>query len=559
MLDLVVRGAAVADGSGGAPRTADVAVSEGRIVEVGRVTAPARRSVAADGLVLAPGIVDVHTHYDAQLTWDASASPSPALGVTTVVMGNCGFSIAPCPAPYRDLVARNLSEVEGMSLDALRGGIDWSFESFGEYLDLLVRKGAVPNVAVLVGHSTVRTAVMGEAASIRTATREEIAAMRRLVDESLAAGAVGFASSASENHNGHGGVPMPSRLADEAELRSLAGGLGAAGHGIFQMTVGPRTPMPLLESIARDNGCPAVFSAVFQNDAFPERAPGQLADAAAAQARGVPLFGQVSCQPLSMEFTLANPYPMQSLEAWSGLKGAPPDRLRAAYADPTFRERFRRSLASPKRGTLFYGNWQRLLIAEAAGEAGRAFEGRTVAEFAEALGKDPLDAFLDLALAEELGTVFTAQLVNADEDRLEPLLQHPCSVIALSDAGAHLGFLCDAGYGLHLLGHWVRRRGAFTLGEAVRQLTSLPAELYGIAGRGRIAPGHAADLLLFDPAEVGCTRPRRVADLPAGGSRLVRDPLGVHGVWVNGVSVFDGRAYVPQQPPPGRILRRFAG
>lgn len=555
MLDLVIKGARVVDGSGALVVAADVGVAEGRIVEIGRINGAARETVAADGLVLSPGIVDVHTHYDAQLTWESRCSPSPALGVTTVVIGNCGFSIAPCPEELRGLVARNLSEVEGMSLDALSAGIDWRFESYGDYLDLIERKGMVPNVAGFVGHSTVRTAIMGEAASRRAATAQEIAAMRSLVAAGVEAGAIGFASSTSENHNGFGGVPMPSRLAEDAEIMALAGVLGEAGRGVFQMTVGPRTPVAFLEQISRETGRAAVFSSVFQNDIFPERGPGQLADCAAAQARGARVFGQVSCQPLTMEFTLANPYPFHSLEAWGSLKGASPDAIIAALGDPAFRARFRASLANPRRGTIFYGNWSRLHVALGASEVGRAAEGRTIAELAAAGQRDPLDYFFDLGLEEGLATVFTAQLVNADEAQLEPLLRHDCGVIALSDAGAHLSLLCDAGFGLHLLGHWVRERRSFTLAEAIRRLTSAPAEIYGIRGRGRIARGFAADLLLFDPDSVGVGRARRIADLPGGGGRMIRDPLGVHGVWVNGTPVFDGKEYVPVTRTPGRLLR----
>lgn len=555
MIDLLIKDARVADGTGQPLVAADVAIDGGRIVDVGRITGAARETVSAGGAVLMPGIVDVHTHYDAQLTWESRCSPSPALGVTTAVIGNCGFSIAPCPAPLRDLVARNLSEVEGMSLEALRAGIDWRFESFGDYLDLIEKKGSVPNVAGFVGHSTVRTAVMGKAASERAATDDEIAAMRELVAMGIAAGAIGFASSTSENHNGYGGVPMPSRLADERELTELAGVLGEAKRGVFQMTVGPHTPVSFIERIARETGRTAIFSSVFQNDSFPERGPRQLADCAAAQARGARVFGQVSCQPLTMEFTLANPYPFHSLEAWAELKGAAPESIMTALRDPDFRARFRATLANPRRGTIFYGNWARVQIAIAATAAWRGAEGRSVAELAQEAGRDPLDFFFDLGLAEELGTAFVAQLVNADEDKLEPLLKHPCAVIALSDAGAHLSLLCDAGYGLHLLGHWVRERGSLTLPEAVRRLTSIPAEIYGIPARGRIAPGFQADLLVFDPDSVGISRLRRVADLPGGGSRMIREPRGVLSVWVNGVQVHDGKDYVAHERPPGRLLR----
>ncbi|MCC7276161.1 MAG: amidohydrolase family protein [Alphaproteobacteria bacterium] len=559
MHDLIIKGARVADGSGSPLVTADVAVAGGKVAAIGRIAEPAARTVDGDGLVLAPGIVDVHTHYDAQLTWDPTASPSTALGVTTVVMGNCGFSIAPCPPAARDLVARNLSEVEGMSLASLRTGIDWRFERFGEYLDLVQSKHPHLNVAAFVGHSTVRSAVMGEDASRRAATADEIAAMRGLVAESLAAGAVGFASSHSENHNGYGGVPMPSRLAGQDEIRTLVGVLGEAGRGVYQMTAGPNTSVAFLESLGRDTGRPIIFSSVFQNDTFPERGPGQLRDCAAARGRGVEVYGQTSCQPLTMEFTLANAYPLSSLDVWEDLRGADGAALMAHFADPAFRTRFRATLGTPKKGKLFYGNWSRVQIATAATPEHAPFEGRSIADLAAARGVDAVDAFFDLGVAERLETLFSAQLINADEDQLEPMLRHDQGVIALSDAGAHLSFLCDAGFGLHLLGHWVRERKTFTIEEAVRQLTAKPAAIYRIPGRGRIAVGGPADLMLFDPATVGPSkRPRRVHDLPGGDSRMVRDPVGMHGVWVNGTLVHDGRDYARPERGPGTVLRDFA-
>jgi N-acyl-D-amino-acid deacylase len=558
MHDLIIRGARVADGSGAPLVRQDVAVTGGRIAARGRLAEPARRTVDADDLVLAPGLVDVHTHYDAQLTWDPTASPSPSLGVTTVVIGNCGFGIAPCPPAMRDAVTRNLSEVEGMSLAALQAGIDWRFESFAQYLDCLRAKGPLPNVAAFVGHSTVRSAVMGPAASERAATADEIGGMKALVRAALDAGAIGFASSHSENHNGYGGVPMPSRLGDARELGALVGTLGETGRGLFQITVGPRNTVGELAALARATGRPVIFSALFHNDAFPERATTMLEECRAAGSAGAEVYAQVSCRPLSMDFTLANAYPMQSLEVWSALKTAAPATLAAAFRSGDFRARFRAQLAEPRRGKLFYGDWHRVEVAMAARDAHRALEGRTIAELSEARGVDPVDLFFDLALEEELATVYSAKLLNANEAAVEPLLSHPASVIALSDAGAHLTFLCDAGYGLHLLGRWVRERGAFTLEEAVRRLTSRPAEIYRLEARGRIAEGAAADLLLFDPATVACARPRRVHDLPGGESRLVCDPVGVHGVWVNGRHVFDGKDYLPEGRAAGEVLTRFS-
>ncbi len=558
MHDLVIRGAMMADGVGNPLIPADVAVRDERIVEVGDVTESARETVDADGLVLAPGIVDVHTHYDAQLTWDSQATPSPSLGVTTVVMGNCGFSIAPCPPERREQMARNLAEVEGMPVAALEAGIDWSFESFPEYLALLRRKGCYPNAGVFVGHSAVRTTVLGAEASDRAASEDEIATMRGMVKEAVEAGAIGFATSTSINHYGDGGVPMPSRLAEDDEMSALVGVLGELGRGIFQLTVGPGMTNERMEGLAAETGRPVFMTAALHNETFPERAIGMLEGAAAAQSRGNALWAQVSCQPLSMDFSMRTAFPLQSLDAWKPLHTASDEEFLAIIGSEDFRNRFRDELEKPQSGKIFYGDWRRVEVAMATTPAHRALEGETIETIAGREGRDPVDVMFDLAVDERLGTTFNAALLNADEAAVEGLLRHDAGLISLSDAGAHLCYLCDAGYGLHLLGHWVRDKGVFDLEDGIRRVTSLPAQLYGIPGRGEIAPGKFADLLLFDPATVGRGAIRRVDDLPGGESRLVREASGVHGVWVNGTAVHDGDGY-RDVAPPGHVLDRFLG
>ena len=556
MHDLVIRGAMMADGVGNPLIPADVAVRDERIVEVGDVTESARETVDADGLVLAPGIVDVHTHYDAQLTWDSQATPSPSLGVTTVVMGNCGFSIAPCPPERREQMARNLAEVEGMPVAALEAGIDWSFESFPEYLALLRRKGCYPNAGVFVGHSAVRTTVLGAEASDRAASEDEIATMRGMVKEAVEAGAIGFATSTSINHYGDGGVPMPSRLAEDDEMSALVGVLGELGRGIFQLTVGPGMTNERMEGLAAETGRPVFMTAALHNETFPERAIGMLEGAAAAQSRGNALWAQVSCQPLSMDFSMRTAFPLQSLDAWEPLHTASDEEFLAIIGSEDFRNRFRDELEKPQSGKIFYGDWRRVEVAMATTPAHRALEGETIETIAGREGRDPVDVMFDLAVDERLGTTFNAALLNADEAAVEGLLRHDAGLISLSDAGAHLCYLCDAGYGLHLLGHWVRDKGVFDLEDGIRRVTSLPAQLYGIPGRGEIAPGKFADLLLFDPVTVGRGAIRRVDDLPGGESRLVREASGVHGVWVNGTAVHDGDGY-RDVAPPGHVLDRF--
>lgn len=556
MHDLVIRGAMVADGVGNPLIRADVAVSGERIAEVGAVTESAKETVDADGLVLAPGIVDVHTHYDAQITWESQATPSPALGVTTVVMGNCGFSIAPCPPDRREQMARNLAEVEGMSIAALEAGIDWGFETFPEYLVQLRRKGCYPNAGVFVGHSAVRTTVLSAEASDRAATEDEIAAMRGIVMEAMEAGAIGFATSTSINHNGDGGVPMPSRLAEDDELRALVGVLGELRRGIFQLTVGPGMTVERLESMAAETGRPVFMTAALHNETFPERAIGMLEESAAAQSRGNPVWAQVSCQPLRMDFSMRTAFPLQSLNAWEPLHRASDEEFLAIIASEDFRNSFREDLEKPQQGKIFYGDWERVEVAMAAPPAHRPLEGRTIESIAGREGRDPVDVMFDLAVDEKLGTTFNAALLNADEAAVEELLMHEAGLISLSDAGAHLCYLCDAGYGLHLLGHWVRDKGVFGLEDGIRRITSLPARLYGIPDRGEIAPGKFADLMLFDPAEVARGAIRRVDDLPGGESRLIRQPRGVHGVWVNGTCVHDDTG-CREVPPPGHVLDRF--
>ena len=560
MHDLIIRGAQVFDGLGNPPQQADVAVDAGRISLIGRATEGARQTIDAGGLALMPGIVDLHTHYDAQITWDRSMSPSPALGVTTAVIGNCGFGMAPCPAPMRETMMKNLSVVEGMDLNALMTGVKWEFESFPEYMALLRRTAPYLNTAVFAGHSVIRTAVMGEAASERAeATTDELAAMRREVRVAMDAGAIGFASSFSPNHSGYAGRPMPSTIASETELRALTGVLGDVGRGVFMSATGSRATPAVMESIAAATRRPAYISTVLTmyNEAAPERALGYYDECAAALDRGNEVYILTSCQPLSFDFTLNDPYALLSHNAFDAINGADHASLKRVYADPAFRAAFRANLKSPKAGILFLGNWERLEVSLTALPEHAAFEGLTIAALGRKLGCDPLDAFFDLALKEDLRTHFVGKFFQNVDAGVAPLLKHRASVITLSDAGAHLLYMCDAGFGLHFLAHWVRQTGAFTLQEGIRRLTSDPAARFRIPARGRLTPGAPADMLLFDPAEVGISKPLALADLPGGGSRLVRESRGVHGVWVNGIQVHDGRKYAQLERGPGAVLDRF--
>jgi N-acyl-D-amino-acid deacylase len=552
MYDLVIRDVILIDGLGSPPRRGGVAVKNGRIAEVGRILGSSMVTVDAEGLALMPGIIDNHTHYDAQLTWDRWASPSPGLGVTTAIIGNCGFTIAPCRERDRELVMRNLTQVEGMSLDVLRAGVRWDFESVPQYLDMLERLGSALNVAVFAGHSSIRTYVMGEAATERVATADETGAMRKLILEAMKAGAIGFSTSTSPAHNGEGGKPMPSRLADEAELRALVGCLREAGHGVFMLTKGGHTGIDFLEELARDSTRPVVVAALLHNSTNPESVFKDLDAIAEAQANGHYLVGAVSCCPLSMDFTLQSPYVFEGLQSWQPALPLKGEAFRNKLAERSFRDAVRAELARPTHFRLFNSEWDKVQVIDSKH---KEFEQQSIAELAR--GRDPLDFMLDLALEEDLGTVFSALLLNSDEAAVGRMLRHPASLVSLSDAGAHLTFFNDAGFGLHLLGHWVRERGVLTLADAVWRLTGQPARLFGIRERGALKPGYHADLLLFDPATVNRGPKRRVFDLPGGHPRLNTGAVGVHGVWVNGTRIVGRDGPLPLPKLPGRLLREF--
>lgn len=558
MHDLLIRNATLYDGLGSPGGVGDLAVSKGRISDIGRVAGPARETIDATGLALMPGIIDTHTHYDAQLTWDLWATPSPALGVTTAVIGNCGFTIAPCKPADRELVMQNLTQVEGMAIETLRAGIRWDFESFPQYMDLLERQGSALNIAAFVGHSSLRTFVMGEDAPKRAATPDEIAQMRAIVVEAMQVGAVGFATSTSPAHNGHGGLPMPSRLADEAELRALVTSLKESGRGVFMLTKGTQSTPAFLEELAAESGRPVIVAALLHNPTVPHAVFDELDAISAANARGRRMLGAVSCCPLSFDFTLDSPYPIESLASWKpafALKGV---ARREKLADPAFRQTIRDELARPAQVRNFNGEWHKVLVVETTKAEHAGYEQRNLAELASEAGKDPLDFWFDLALAEDLKTVFVALIANSDEDAVARLLRHPHSLVSLSDAGAHLTFFNDAGFGLHLLGHWVREARVLTLPEAIYRLTGQAAEVFGIRDRGVLRAGNAADLLLFDPATVNRGPKQRVRDLPAGGSRLTTPAIGVHGVWVNGTRIADQSGPLEVRELPGRLLRDFA-
>ena len=559
--DLVVRGGLVVDGSGAPGRRGDVAVRNGRLAEIGAVAGRGAREIDAEGLVIAPGFIDPHTHYDAQILWDPLASCSSWHGVTTVVMGNCGFTLAPCREADRETIMRMLTYVEGMPLEALRRGIRWGWETFAEYLDGLERIGPWTNVGCFIGHSAIRQYVMGNAAWEREATAEEIAGMGRLVGEAMALGAVGLSSTTNKNHVGDRGRPVPSRLAHDDELTSLTRVMGTSGRGILELTIGGTRPDRLAEverfaELARAGSRPVTLVSLRHNPSHPEEHRAILARIEALAREGVAIYPQVTTSPLTATFDLSGAFVFFRFPVWKRVLDAPVAGWRALFSDAGFREEFR---ASVGRTPLFRGDTAPLRVHAVGAETFKALVGLPLAEVARRRGQDVIDAFFDVALEDDLQTQFTVAIMNTDAASVAEIFTHERSLIGLSDAGAHLTLFCEAGQTSRLLGHWVRERGALSLEEAVRRITSMPADLFGLRDRGRLAAGLAADLTIFDPRTIADHEPELLHDLPGGGPRLVQRASGIEWSFVNGRPVIE-RGRMPEVGSmsgqgPGQVLR----
>jgi N-acyl-D-aspartate/D-glutamate deacylase len=444
-----------------------------------------------------------------------------------------------------------------MSIEALRAGIDWGFESFPQYLDMLEQNGVGPNVACFVGHSGVRTFVMRGDAPKRAASVNEVKQMRGIVAEAMEAGACGFSTTRSGQHNGEAGIPMPSRLADDHEMKTLSAVLRDYDKGLLMMTKGADTPVPWIEELCAAADRPYLIAALLHSNLTPEATFEDLAQIAAAQKRGRRMYGAVSPCPLNFEFTLHEPYVFEGLRAWQPLMRMDEKAFAAALADPALRASLKSELTERTR-RMFTGEWEKAFVAQVADQSHAAYEGKSIGALAKSEHKHPVDFILDLALSENLDTMFTATLLNSDQEAVGRMMRDENAIVSLSDAGAHLTFLCDAGFGLHVLGHWVRDRKLMPTEEAVRKLTSEAAELFGIRQRGTIAAGMHADLLLFDPKTVGRGPSKRVYDLPSGASRLTTPATGVHGVWINGKKIADRGGIRKDAVKAGKVLRDFA-
>jgi N-acyl-D-amino-acid deacylase len=553
--DLVIRNGLVVDGTGAPARHADVAIAHERIVEIGRVSGAARASIDASDCVVAPGFIDPHTHYDAQICWDGALTPSSWHGVTSVVMGNCGVGIAPCSPGTREVAMRDLVNVEAIPYEVLERGITWDWESFPEYMDAAQRRKPSLNLAFLAPLTPLRHYVMGEESMERAATAEEIARVGALLGEAVDAGAFGFSSTILNQHLGFQGRPLACRLASRAELKAYANVLKARGKGAIEVALTRQIGVleddqcEILDLLLQESGRPVTFIALFDRDDLPEAVRDTLRRAAPMIARGA--RPQTSPLPLTREIDMRSPFSFAAFPSWRRVfadKGK--EAQKAVYRDPAFRNEFREELKNP----MAFGNWARVTLHEVRSPALKRFEGSSVAEIAAAQGKDGVDAFLDLTLADDLDLEFTMTSYNTRVDRMTELLNNPAILIGLGDGGAHVDMLCDSGYPTYLLGTWVRERGVLTLEEAVRRLTSDPADLFGIRDRGRLLPGLAADVAIFDPATVGSSnRGERRHDLPGGAKRMVMPSRGVRATIVNGAVTYADGALTGAAA--GRVLR----
>ena len=542
--DTLVRGGSVVDGTGAPARRADIGIKDGRLAAGGELTGTATRTLDATGLVVAPGFIDPHTHYDAQICWDGATTPSSWHGVTTVVMGNCGVGIAPCKPQAREIAMRDLVNVEAIPFEVLDAGITWDWETFPQYLDAAAKRKSSLNLAFLAPLTPFRHYVMGEASMERAATVDETQRIKALLGEAMDAGAFGFSSTLLNQHLGFQGRPLACRNASQEEIKAYCNVLREKGKGAIeiamtkQLGVMDDPELALLDFMLAESARPITFIAMFDRDDISEAVRTSLKKAAPMIAKGA--RPQTSPLPLTREINMRNPFSFAGFPSWQRVFVDKSKEAQAkVYADPEFRNAFREDLKKPAA----FGNWARITVHEVKNPKLKPLEGRTVAEVAAERGTDGVDAFLDITLEDDLANEFTMQSFNSRVDRMAEILNNRDMLLGLGDGGAHLDMLCDSGYPTYVLGTWVREKKVLTLEEAVRRMTSDPADFFGIQDRGRIAPGMAADLVMFDANTVESGgRPERLYDLPGGAKRMVMRSQGIHMTLVNGeVTWADGK------------------
>lgn len=556
MLDLLIKNARIYDGTGAPSFVGALGVKDGVIQSLGRANGQtAERVIDADGLVLAPGFVDPHTHYDAQIAWDPLVTCSPWHGVTTVIMGNCGVGVAPVKPETREILMHDLVNVEAIPYDVMKAGIEWQWETYGQYLDAIDRRGLGINVAGLVAFTPLRHYVMGEASFERAATEAETAAMRRLLREAMEAGAFGFTTTTSHNHVGYQGRPLACRNASREELVGVVRGLHDAGRGAIEiilrsggMDAVSDEDVELLRQLTQASGRPVTWLALFAHPGQPDFHDQTFAKLGDLVKQAIP---QVTPRPIMSQGDLKNPTMFASFVPWQTVFNRPEAEKIAVYRDPAFRDAFQRELESRRRAHM----WGQMRVLEVGRPELAAHVGRTLEEIGASQGKRPVDAYFDLGLADDLATRFQSSTFNFDPAGVERLIADDRCLVGLSDGGAHVDVICDVGYATAMLDLWVRRRSVLSLEKAVHKLTQVPATVFGIPNRGVLEEGKVADLVLFDPATVTAKAPRYVYDLPCNGRRLISESEGIKATFVAGTQLYDEGKHTGAMP--GHILRSY--
>lgn len=550
--DLKITNGLIVDGTGEPGYIGDIGISNGKLVAVGNAPDSATEVIEARGKVVCPGFVDIHTHFDAQILWDKKLSVSPWHGVTTVLLGNCGFGIAPTHPEHREVLMRILENVEGMSYDAIKEGMgdDWPFETFPEYLDFLEKNPSVINVAALFGHTPARTYVMREDATERAATKEELEQLKSLTKEAMAAGAFGFSSSLVPSHNGYMGKPVPSRLAEKEEFIEVAKVLSEAGHGLIQITRGEGMQQEQLAELAAVSGRPVTWLALLA-DIHPDNGHRAILEQTRAnQEKGLKIYPQVSGRPVLFEYDMVKPFLLMGHEQFKPIAEADSDKttIRALFQDAEFR-------AGIRDVEGFGIAWDRTEISYMPHD--NSLEGENLENLAEKRGVHPTELLLDLALESDLDARYRLTYLNYSDDVVAELLSHPSVVMGLSDAGAHASQLCDACFSTHLLQKWVREKNVLTVEQAVNLLSARTADVMGLTDRGRLQVGLKADVVIFDAKTVGCSPLERVYDQPANQPRLISREFGIDAVLVNGTVIRrNGEdALADDAHMPGQLLR----
>jgi N-acyl-D-aspartate/D-glutamate deacylase len=557
--DLVIRNGRIVDGSGMPAFNGDVAVKDGKIAGIGKFTEPADRVIDADGLAVSPGFIDNHTHYDAQILWDPMFTSSCWHGVTSIVMGNCGLALAPARRGGGDALLRMLSRIEAIPIEALRSGVDFSWESIGDYLGRIGQKLGL-NVGSLIGHNAVRQYVLGDDASDREATAEEIQKMREIVRGGMRAGALGFTTDKNPNHLNDEGRPIPSVAASEEEFLSICEVLGELGAGVIQTSAGGGKHVPanyeISKKAAQRSGRPVVWLTISHRWSQPDVWRKYLDMTEQGFKDGFQAYPICTPRRNNTRFTMKNAQIFDGLPTWLPIMLKDDATKMAAFSDPAMRKKLHQEAVVATDPTTFSRRWDLMYITKPALAKNYDLKGKSVAELAQATGKDVLDAFLDLVVEEKLETAFEINQTNGDEEAVGQILRSPYTVIGLSDAGAHVVF--DAGYGYctRLLGFWVREKKIMSLEDAVRKLTFHSASVFGLNDRGLLRPGMAADITVFDPDTVDALEPESVNDLPGGGPRLMQKSRGIHYTVVNGTVLMEKNEHTGAYP--GQLLRTSA-